>query len=335
MKRTFQLFGAIILLLSLAGCGKPAASSSAEPESSLRPLTVQLDWVPDPEHGGLFQALAKGYFAEEGLDVTLRPGGANVLVLETVAAADAQIGQTSSTQVIRAAARGIPVTNIASVFHEIPTALILHADNPIDDFPGLDGQTIMARPEALWIPFLKQRYGIDFQVMAQNFGIGLFVNDPAFIQSGFYIAEPFYMEKAGAKVKLLPLAEGGWHAYATLFANRQFLEQQPETARAFLRAYVKGWRDYLEGDPAPGNALIKQMRTDGVSDAFLAYSRDMIREHHLARGDSGQGEDYGTISPERIGQEITTLEQLGALKPGTVSVEDVLALPFVPQAQDE
>ncbi|MDP0497373.1 MAG: ABC transporter substrate-binding protein [Verrucomicrobiota bacterium JB024] len=254
--RCFQLLTCIILTGVLVGCDNSSSPAGTTDDKQLTPITVQLDWVPEPEHGGLFQALAKGYFADEGLDVTLRPGGANVMVLETVAAGDAQIGQSSSTQVIRAAARGIPVTNIATVFHEIPTALILHADNPIDSFDQLGGQTIMARPEALWIPYLKQRYKIDFKVMAQNFGIGLFLNDPAFIQEGFYIAEPYFMEKAGAQVKLLTLDEGGWHAYATLFANKKFLEGQPEAAHAFLRAYVRGWEDYLEGDPTPGNALM-------------------------------------------------------------------------------
>jgi NitT/TauT family transport system substrate-binding protein len=318
----------------LAGCDGPPTPAGTAAARQLTPVTVQLDWVPEPEHGGLFQALAKGYFAEEGLDVTLRPGGANVMVLETVAAGDAQIGQSSSTQVIRAAARGIPVTNVAAVFHEIPTALILHADNPIDRFDQLGGQTIMARPEALWIPFLKQRYGIDFKVMAQNFGIGLFLNDPAFIQEGFYIAEPYFMEKAGAQVKLLTLDEGGWHAYATLFAKKKFLERQPEAARAFIRAYVRGWKDYLEGDPEPGNALMKKMRSDGVSDEFLTYSREMILQHHLATGDPASGEGYGTISPARMQQEIDTLVELGVLQPGQVSVEQVLALPFVPQHEE-
>lgn len=332
--RCFQLLTCIILTGVLLGCDSSSAPIETADGKQLTPITVQLDWVPEPEHGGLFQALAKGYFAEEGLDVTLRSGGANVMVLETVAAGDAQIGQSSSTQVIRAAARGIPVANVAAVFHEIPTALILHADNPIASFSQLGGQTIMARPEALWIPFLKQRYGIDVKVMAQNFGIGLFLNDPAFIQEGFYIAEPYFIEKAGAQVKLLTLDEGGWHAYATLFANKKFLERQPEAAHAFIRAYVRGWKDYLEGDPAPGNALMKKMRSDGVSDEFLKYSRDMILKHHLAVGDPTSGEGYGTISPTRMQQEIDTLIGLGVLQPGQVSVEQVLALPFVPQGEE-
>ena len=81
-------------------------------------------------------------------------------------------------------------------------------------FPSSTARRSWLGPRPLWIPFIKQRYDIEFKVLAQNFGIGLFLNDPAFIQEGFYIAEPFFIEQKGAKVKLLTLAEGGWHAYA-------------------------------------------------------------------------------------------------------------------------
>src|SRR4051812_12106409 len=44
-------------------------------DKPLTKVSVQLDWIPEPEHGGLYQALARGYFRDEGLDVELRPGG--------------------------------------------------------------------------------------------------------------------------------------------------------------------------------------------------------------------------------------------------------------------
>ncbi|MEM8550613.1 MAG: ABC transporter substrate-binding protein [Verrucomicrobiota bacterium] len=321
---------ALFTALLFYGCGgEPKTEITAKDGTELIPITVQLDWVAEPEHGGLYQAQALGYFEDQGLKVTLRQGGPNVAVLETVATGQAQIGQSSSTQVIRAASKNIPVTNIAAVFHEIPTALFVHESNPIKDFAGLNDLTVMARPEALWIPFLKKRYNIEFDVIAQQFNIGLFVNDPDFIQAGFFIAEPYYMEKAGAKVRVMPLSEGGWHAYASMFANTDFLKEQPEAARGFLRAYVLGWKDYLEGDPTPAHELIKKERPDGVSDAFLDYSRSMILKYQLVRGKDGEG--IGTMSPERIQEEIATLVNLKVLDQNQVTVDDVLELSYFPK----
>ena len=51
----------------------------------LRRVNVQLDWVPEPEHGGLYQALARGFYREEGLEVVLVPGGPGAQVMPSVA----------------------------------------------------------------------------------------------------------------------------------------------------------------------------------------------------------------------------------------------------------
>ena len=50
-------------------------------QKPLTKITVQLDWVAEPEHGGFYQALARGFFRAEGLDVTIIPGGPNAFVM--------------------------------------------------------------------------------------------------------------------------------------------------------------------------------------------------------------------------------------------------------------
>src|SRR6266849_4155915 len=60
-----------------AGCNR---SSPTEATPGLLKVTLQADWYPQPEHGGFYTALAKGYYKEEGLDVTIQPGGPYVVV---------------------------------------------------------------------------------------------------------------------------------------------------------------------------------------------------------------------------------------------------------------
>ena len=65
------------------GCSRqpsPAAQANAPAEPFK--ITLQLDWVAEPEHGGFYQALAKGYFREAGLDVTIVQGGPNAFVMQ-------------------------------------------------------------------------------------------------------------------------------------------------------------------------------------------------------------------------------------------------------------
>jgi NitT/TauT family transport system substrate-binding protein len=299
---------------------------SAQKPSSIR---VQLDWFPEPEHGGLYQALAKGYFAQEGLNVTLLPGGSNVLVTQFVGTGQAEIGQSATTQVIEAVAAGLPVINVASLFHRLPTGLIMHADNPVASFADLNGKTIMGRPEAVYIPYLKKKYGINFNVVPQSFGLAQFLQDPSLIQEGYFIAEPYFMEKAGAKVKWLALWDSGYEPAATLFVNTSFAQAHPDELRAFLRAFIRGWQDYLEGDPTPGNNLMKQQNPK-MDDGYMQFSRDQIIKYNLGRGDQAKGEDYGTLNLDQVKNEIAIMESLGLIQPGSVPLNKAATLDYLP-----
>ncbi|MGF1449196.1 MAG: ABC transporter substrate-binding protein [Opitutales bacterium] len=324
------LTGGVLAACLLGGCGGESRVS----EDGKFVIRLQLDWIPEPQHGGFFQAMAKGYFAEEGLEVQWKPGGPVRSVTEVVASGGADFGQSASTHIMQSIANGMPITNVASLFHHLPTALLMRPENPVQTWEDLDGKTIIARPEAVYLKYLRHRYGIEFDVVKRTGGVGAFLADPQAIEEGFFIAEPYFIRKQGVEVRWLSLAQSGYDPYTIVFANKDFLAEHPEQARAFLRAWQRGWKDYLEGDPAPGNAIIRQHNPE-ADPGFIAFGRQQIIDFGLARGDPELGEDYGTIDPERIRAEIRTLESLGVLEPGELSLDDVLALDFVPAPLEE
>ncbi|MEM8868123.1 MAG: ABC transporter substrate-binding protein, partial [Verrucomicrobiota bacterium] len=117
---------AIVTALAFSGCSDRDAGT----ESSDLAITVQLDWVAEPEHGAFYTAEALGYFKEVGLDVTLIQGGAGALPLNKVGSNFAQIGQADGTSVIMAIAGGAPLLNVAAIFQQDPSVLMLHKSNP-------------------------------------------------------------------------------------------------------------------------------------------------------------------------------------------------------------
>jgi NitT/TauT family transport system substrate-binding protein len=294
-------------------------------------MTLQLDWVAEPEHGGFYQALAKGYFRDVGLDVTIDQGGPNAFGLQKVATGQAQVGQGDSTNVLLAINQGVPVIQVAALFQNDPSVLMLHADNPVKRFEDLDGKTIMARPEWAFLPYLKNKYHINFSIIPTNFAVGNFIANPNFIQQGFYTAEPFYIVKGGAKYpKFLYAWDAGFDAYTSLFANRAWAEQHAPQLRAFLAAYIRGWKDYLEGDPAPAHALMKKLNAND-SDDFLAFARKMIIEGKLAVGRNATDDSLvGRITPERFAIQIHQLEELGILPKGKLTVDQVMTTQYLP-----
>ena len=85
-----------IFVLAIAGCSdsEPSSSEGADKDSGekLTPVTLQLKWVPQAQFAGYFVALEKGYYEEEGLDVTIAPGGPDIVPEQQVANGTAQIG---------------------------------------------------------------------------------------------------------------------------------------------------------------------------------------------------------------------------------------------------
>ena len=325
-----KLKTAALLLLALAaatGCKKKPDA----PSSGFK-MVVQLDWVAEPEHGGFYQAEARGFFREEGLDVTLIPGGPGANVRQKLTTGQADIGQSASTDVILAINEGAPLVQIAAVFQNDPSVLMLHADNPISRFEDLNGKTIMARPEWTFLPYLVNKYGINFRIIPQNFSVANFIEDKNFIQQGYYIAEPFHIVKGGAKPpKYLYAWDAGYDTYAVLAANREWAARHPDQVRAFVRAYIRGWKDYLSGDPTPGHAAMKAANANNT-DEFLAFSRKMIIDEKLVPGrNSIDDRQIGRIDPARFSTQIRQLEELAILPPGKLTPEAVMTTDYLPQ----
>ena len=326
---------AVAALLVLPGCSRQPGSSSAAPAAQGPfKINVQLDWVAEPEHGGFYQALAKGFFRDAGLDVNIMQGGPNGFVIQKVATDQADIGQSDSTNTILASNQGLPIVQIGAVFQNDPSVLMLHADNPVTRFEELDGKTIMARPEWAFLPYLKNKYHIDFKIIPQNFAVGNFIADKNFIQQGFFIAEPYHILKGGAKYpKFLYAWDAGFDAYTVLIANRTFAESHPDQMKAFMRAYIHGWRDYIEGDPAPAHELMKQANPHNT-DEFMAFSRKMIIDQKLVIGRGATDDaNVGRVSADRIKIQIGQLEELNILTPaGRLTPEKVMTTEYLPPA---
>jgi len=295
-------------------------------------LTVQLDWVAEPEHGGFYQAQAKGFFAAEGLDVTILPGGPNAFVMPKVATGQADIGQADSTNTLLQQAEGLPVLQFGAVFQDDPSGLLVNAESSIRTFADLEGKTIVARPEWAFLVYLREKLGLHFNIVPTNYAISGFLTGQEIIQQGYYIAEPYHIVKAGAKnPRFLATWDADFRAYAVLVANRRFARQHPKELKAFLRAYIKGWHDYLETDPTPAHALMKAANPNNTDDFMLA-SRQLIIDGKLVTGrDAKPGDDaIGRLDPARYARQIEQLEELGILKKGKVTVERAMTTEFLP-----
>jgi NitT/TauT family transport system substrate-binding protein len=324
--------------LAFTGCSKNEPTTASEvttDPTSTAPtkVTVQLDWFPEPEHGGLYQAQARGWFKDAGLDVTLVPGGQQGLIVnQAIATGRADIGQGESVTTLLDVHKGLPLLQVAAVFQNDPSVFLLHAENPVRDFKALNGRKIMARPGWVFLDYLKQKYAIDFTIIPFNFSVSNFIADKDFIQQGFYIAEPFFITQGGAPApRYLYAWDAGYDSYGVLIANSAWAKKNPAALRAFLGAYVRGWRDYIEGDPTPAHEALKQANPKNT-DAFMAFSRKMIVDEKLVIGrDASDSSRIGRLDPARYATQIKIVEDLKLTPPGALKVSDVMSTEYLPK----
>ena len=322
-----RLFFAGLALIATSGCGQktPAAAASG---ATLVKVRFQTDWFPQPEHGGYYQALAKGYYAAEGLDVAILPGGPNAQVMSSVAVGRADLGMTNGDDVIVAVARGVPIKMVAAEMQRDAQGILFHAEHPIRSLQDLQGKTIMAGAGSTWIEVVRQKLGVKFNLIPLVGDLARFVNNPEFVQQCFVTNEPYFVGQRGLTVGALLIANETYEPYRVMFAGQTFLTQHPDVVAKFVRASLRGWVDYLTGDPAPANKLLAAKRSD-LTPEFMAYSIKAMNDYQLVLGNAAKGERVGLLTAARLTKQIALLQEIGVLdKP--VAVNEVATFEFIP-----
>ncbi len=315
------------LALLFAGCAKKE-TASLPTAGGLTKVKFQTDWFPQPEHGGYYQALAKGYYAAEGLDVEILPGGPNAQVMATVATGRAQLGMTNGDDVIVAIGRGVPLKMVAAEMQRDAQGILFHEENPVRELRDLNGKTVMAGAGSVWIQLMQQKYGIKFNLLPLVGDLARFMNDAKCLQQCFVMNAPFFARQRGGRVRALLIAHPGYEPYRVVFTSDKFAQEHPEIVAKFVRATLRGWTDYLTGDPAPGNALLKKVRSD-LPDDFFAYSIKAMNDYQLVLGDPKRGEKMGQLTRARLETQLKLLKELGVMD-RELRVDDVATFDFLP-----
>ena len=278
------------------------------------------NWKAQAEHGGFYQALANGLYAERGLDVEIRPGGPQVNHRQLIAAGrlDFYMGGNMFGQ-FDFQREGIPVVSVAAIFQKDPQAMLAHPGTGVESFADLAGKTLFIAPfgKLTFWPWMAHSFGLDeAQVRPYTFNAAPFLADENSAQQGYVTAEPFAIRREGGfEPVVLLMADAGYDSYSTLIQTRaELIEERPEVVQAFVDASILGWVDYLYGDPAPGNALILEDNPDMTAEQ-IAFSIEAMRKYDIV--DSGDAAELGlgAMTDERWQQFFADAVSWGAVEP--------------------
>jgi len=302
MKALRPLLLAMIGLL--AACSPQPKTEAAAPAPGRTAIRFATDWKAQAEQGGFYESLATGEYARRGLDVQIVQGGPGVNVPQLVASGAVEMGLGSNSFIVlNLAQQKIPVKAVAASMQKDPQVLIAHPAPGVNGIADLKGRPILladASVNAFWV-WLKAKYGFtDDQVRKYTFNSAPFLADKRAVQQGYLTSEPYTIEKqSGLKPKVFLLADEGYPGYAAMvLAPDKLIAAKPEVVKAFVEATAQGWRDYLHGDPAPGDRLILKDNPEMTAD-LLAQARDKMRAYGLVDGGDAAALGVGAMTDAR------------------------------------
>jgi NitT/TauT family transport system substrate-binding protein len=269
--------------------------SSPPSAGALDKVIKGTNWKAQAEHGGYYQAVAAGIYAKYGLDVTIRQGGPqvdhNLLLLS--GRIDFTMGGNCDSA-FNFANKNLPFRAVASIFQKDPQIIMSHPGQGHDTLPALKGKRILIGKGGLvsFYPYLMKRFGFtEDMVIPYTFNPAPFLADKTLSQQGYVTAEPFPVMRQGVQPVIHLLADYGYSTYSTTIeVGQRLIDEKPDLVQRFVDASILGWKDYLYGDPAPGNALIKKDNPD-MTDEQIKFSIEALKKYGIV--DSGDAKTLG------------------------------------------
>ena len=129
------------IALGLAACGEKKEKVTATPGHA-QSLSLMLDWFPNADHVGVYEALANGAFEQAGLDVHVRVPSDPASPLKLLAAGKVDVAITYEPELLLARDQHLPVASIAAIVQQPLTSIISIGSKRIKTVSNLRGKTV-------------------------------------------------------------------------------------------------------------------------------------------------------------------------------------------------
>ena len=290
IKRILALFISVITVFSFVGCGNSSNNqTSTDGNTELEKFSVVLDWYPNAVHGFIYNAIEKGYYEEEGLDVQIYfPANVNDAISLT-AAGKADVGIYYPNDIIRAIANeDIPVKSVGTIVQSPLNVIVSLKDKNITSPKDFVGKTIGYSGTEFNEALIK--------TMMES--VGASMDDVTLIDVGFDLMtsmttgkvdatigclvnhEVPALEEEGFEVNYFFPTEYGVPNYSELVfvAGNNNINENSEKIEKFLRASQKGFEDMKNNPQGTLTTLLENQNEENfpLSEGVEQRSIDVL-----------------------------------------------------------
>jgi putative hydroxymethylpyrimidine transport system substrate-binding protein len=261
--RTGAMALLVVAATLVAGCGEKAEDTSP---GAAEELTLELDWLVNADHAGIYEALDQGYFEEAGLDVQPRVPSDPSAPIKEVAAGRVDLAVSYEPEVLLARDQGLPVKAVAALVPQPLTSLIWLRDSGIKQVQDLRGKTIATAGIPYQDAYLKailEDAGLstgDVDVVDVQTGLlpAILSGKADAILGGFSNVEGVDLGARGKHPTIFQMDQLGIPTYdeLVLVANSDTLDDKKEEIRLFIAALERGTRDAVADPEGATRAIL-------------------------------------------------------------------------------
>ncbi len=258
------------------------------------------DWLPAGDKAAIYLGVEQGLFAAEDIEVEIASARGGSDVVTKLATNSADFGSAGLASLLQAKAQGdVPVVAVAPIYNKQPDAFFTAEGSGIASFKDIVGKTVatptFSASNVVW-PLLLERNGID------PASVRLLKVDPGALAPmlatgkvdatiNWLTVAPGFVRALGEADKTLttiPWSEYGFEGYGlSLVASQRFVQNNPEVAKKFVKAYQQAQANAI-ADPAAAAAALKKMVSEvdeqQAEEQFAASVPLMQNEISAAEG---------------------------------------------------
>jgi putative hydroxymethylpyrimidine transport system substrate-binding protein len=266
MKRILTLATVLMAALGLASCGEQKDTLSSTPGKA-QSLRVMLDWFPNADHVGLYQALADGDFRRAALNVHVETPSDPATPLKLLAAGKIDVAISYEPEVLLARNQGEPLVSVGAIVQKPLTSIVSIGAKGITSPAQLRGKTVgdagISYQHAYLSTILKRASVPDGSVKEVNVGSNLV---PALLSGrvdatlgAYWNYEAIQLAQAHKKSHVIHMDQVGVPSYdeLVLVVRRATISNHPEAIRRFVQALARGYESVRRDPAAAVQNLVK------------------------------------------------------------------------------
>jgi NitT/TauT family transport system substrate-binding protein len=273
------LAAAALLVCACAPSGQNNDGAEGDPPKDAEKVTLTLNWVPYGEHAPFYYGLRRGFYADVGIDLEIKPGNGSVTTIQAVSEGHTTFGWADTPPLLKGVTSGMPVKSAGVFLQKGPASIEFLSEANITSIEDLRGKRVGGTPgDAMYatFPALLRANGMteaDVTVVnmdAANKIAQLAEGQVDAIMGFFHDQGPTIEARTGKEVDHLLFADSGLNMLGTgIVVSDETLSGRAELVGRFVRATQRSWTEAVKDAPGAAKAMVDLAENEPPEDVLV------------------------------------------------------------------